>query len=182
MVNNDKPIILLDLNYTLVENSEKTKNVQPFPRRVKKENYRKWLFDLIKDYYVILITARPARYVDVTLESVQSKLDWLPDEYYFNELDQRPPTCKERILNTYIFPAHGETGANYFGIESNPQTKKMYATYGIPAISAYSGQYEKNIVKALHDTDYRHGLLKSQGERTVKRKPVDISQKTLLIY
>lgn len=64
MVNNtgkesDKPIILLDLNYTLVGNSAANKTIRPYQNKIRAERYIDWLVKLIKDYYVILITVRP---------------------------------------------------------------------------------------------------------------------------
>lgn len=41
------PIILLDLNYTLVENCDDPENQVPFPRRIDGHIYRQWLVDLV---------------------------------------------------------------------------------------------------------------------------------------
>ena len=63
-----RPIILLDLNYTLVANSEV--KVQPIVRQIEQEIYRSELIDAVRDLAVILITARPASHRTATLDSV----------------------------------------------------------------------------------------------------------------
>lgn len=133
----EKPIILLDLNYTLVGNSAAIKTIRPYQNKIRAESYRDWLVELIKDYYVILITARPDYQKEVTIKSFKEKLNgWMPDEMYFQEENDAPPIAKEKLLNKYILPNHGRE-RNYLGIESNPRTKKMYDKYQIPSVSVY---------------------------------------------
>ena len=85
-INDEKPVILLDLNYTLVGNSAKNKYVNPYQKKIRNEEYREWLVNLIKDYYVILITARPDYQKMATIKSIKGKLNgWLPDEMYFQK-------------------------------------------------------------------------------------------------
>lgn len=130
-------IILLDLNYTLVGNSAEIKYIRPYQKKIKSEKYREWLVDLLKDYYVIIITARHNYQKPVTIESFKEKLNgWMPDEMYLQEENDRPPIAKEKLLNKYIFPKHGMDN-NYLAIESNPRTKNMYKTYNIPSVSVY---------------------------------------------
>ncbi len=106
-------IYLLDLNYTLVANSPKRGDppIRPFIRQIEQEEYRQWLIELLRPHPVILITARPNRYQEVTLARI-----------------------KEHLLKTYILPKYGAEGSGYFGFESNPHTRAMYARYGINAI------------------------------------------------
>lgn len=65
-------IALVDLNYTLVGNSPKwgEPRITPFSRQIGQETYRQWLVDFLRDKYAILITARPARYREQTLERI----------------------------------------------------------------------------------------------------------------
>ena len=65
-------IALVDLNYTLVENSPKwgAPKIYPFIRQIEQETYRQWLVDFLRDKYAILITARPIRYKEQTLERI----------------------------------------------------------------------------------------------------------------
>jgi len=93
--------------------------------------------ELIKDSYVILITARPKYQEKATIDSFNEKLNgWMPDEIYFQEENDRPPIAKEKLLQKYILPKHG-LKKNYLAIESNPRTKKMYENYQIPSVSVY---------------------------------------------
>ncbi len=132
-----KPIILLDLNYTLVGNSAKIRYLKPYQNKIKNEEYRKWLIDLIDDYHVILITARPDYQEKCTVQSIKKKLNgWMPEEMYFQEENDTPPIAKEKLLKKYIFPKHGMI-RSYLAIESNPKTKLMYKNYNIPSISVY---------------------------------------------
>lgn len=151
------PIILLDLNYTLVGNSDDPTNKIPYPGRIVKQVYRTWLIDMIRDYQVFLITARDARFAEATLADIKRKTGWQPDRSYWNEFREQPPVCKLRILNTHLFPEFGRgeikdlpvehpPGDSLFpnqtarrfvspfiAIESNPRTRLMYHKNKIPA-------------------------------------------------
>lgn len=136
----DRPIILLDLNYTLVSNSYKVRYIRPYQAKINKEEYREWLVDLLKDFYVIIITARPDYQKNHTVNSFKEKLNgWIPDEMYFQEEDDRPPVAKEKLLQKYIVPKYG-LDRNYLAIESNPKTKEMYKRYNIPSVSVYDDE------------------------------------------
>lgn len=131
-------IALVDLNYTLVENSPKwgAPKIYPFIRQIEQETYRRWLVDFLRDKYAILITARPQKYRKVTLERIKLLTDWQPQEAYFAEISATPPEIKEDLLLRYIFPKHGRNGEDYFGIESNPKTRAMYLCYNIESLRA----------------------------------------------
>jgi hypothetical protein len=122
-------IYLLDLNYTLVENS--TEKYSPFIKQVEHERYRQWLVELLRDKQVILITARPVKYDRATLTSIQRKTGWQPGEAYFNHLNLPPPAIKKSIMMDIVFPKHGSDGKLYYGLESNPRTRAMYEQLGI---------------------------------------------------
>ena len=129
---------LVDLNYTLVGNSPKwgEPRITPFSRQIEQETYRQWLVDFLRDKYAILITARPARYREQTLERILSQTGWQPQEAYFVEISAIPPEIKEDLLLRYVFPKHGRNGKDYFGIESNPKTRAMYLRYSIESLRA----------------------------------------------
>lgn len=131
-------IALVDLNYTLVENSPKwgVPKIYPFIRQIEQETYRQWLVDFLRDKYAILITARPQKYREATLERIKLLTDWQPQEAYFAEISATPPEIKEDLLLRYIFPKHGRNGEDYFGIESNPKTRAMYLCYNIESLRA----------------------------------------------
>ena len=131
-------IALVDLNYTLVENSPKwgAPKIYPFIRQIEQETYCQWLVDFLRDKYAILITARPQKYREATLERIKLLTDWQPQEVYFAEISATPPEIKEDLLLRYIFPKHGRNGEDYFGIESNPKTRAMYLCYNIESLRA----------------------------------------------
>lgn len=131
-------IALVDLNYTLVENSPKwgAPKIYPFIRQIEQETYRQWLVDFLRDKYAILITARPQKYREATLERIKLLTNWQPQEAYFAEISATPPDIKEDLLLRYIFPKHGRNGEDYFGIESNPKTRAMYLCYNIESLRA----------------------------------------------
>ena len=131
-------IALVDLNYTLVENSPKwgAPKIYPFIRQIEQETYRRWLVDFLRDKYAILITARPQKYREATLERIKLLTDWQPQEAYFAEISATPPDIKEDLLLRYIFPKHGRNGKDYFGIESNPKIRAMYSCYNIESLRA----------------------------------------------
>jgi hypothetical protein len=135
------PIILLDLNYTFVENQSETAKLggEDFGDRLRFERYRKWLHEMVRDHYVILITARPNTHKARTLARIDSLLGWQPDEAWFNEHDQWPAVWKQEALHKYIFPRHGKpsSGTRYLAIESNPRTAFMYEGLGIPAMRVW---------------------------------------------
>lgn len=131
-------IALVDLNYTLVENSPKwgAPKIYPFIRQIEQETYRQWLVDFLRDKYAILITARPQKYREATLERIKLLTGWQPQEVYFAEISATPSEIKEDLLLRYIFPKHGRNGEDYFGIESNPKTRAMYLRYSIESLRA----------------------------------------------
>lgn len=130
-------IVLLDLNYTLaVRKHGERQPFADFARCIEVETYRAWLIDLIREQFVILLTARPDRYRDATLGRILHLHGWSPHEAHFNpERFLRPHLWKQRALLQHIFPRHGEPHpGKYIGIESNPQTRAMYARLGIPSV------------------------------------------------
>src|SRR5687767_10965154 len=112
----NRPIILLDLNYTLVANSE-TK-LQPFSRQIEQEIYRAELIAAIRALPVLLITARPDAHRIATLDSIKRKTGWAPQAAYFNTLRAPPALFKSYILRKEILPTHAPT--ELLAIESNP--------------------------------------------------------------
>lgn len=157
----NKRIILLDLNYTLVGNQATTRMLRPFSKRMEAEEYRMDLLEAIKNDYVIIVTARPAYQARQTLENIKRKTGWQPQESYFNDIDAEPPVFKDSALRRFIFPRHGQDGAQYFAVESNPKTRTMYAKYGIaarPYDQFIKGQTLRNAEAAPLDTFEQIGM------------------------
>ena len=128
-----KRICLLDLNYTLVGNQKETRLLRPFSRRMDAEEYRADLIDAIRDDYVIIITARPDYQMKQTMQNIRRKTGWVPQAWYFNDLNADPPTIKESILRRFIFPKFETDPKQFYAVESNPKTRAMYSRHGITA-------------------------------------------------
>jgi hypothetical protein len=119
-------IYLLDLNFTLVANSEQKKT--PFIKQIEHEQYRVELLDRLRGERVFLLTARPAKYHESTLESIQKKLQWQPERAFFNYYNLPPPSAKQAMLVPLL---REFLPSDFFGIESNPKTREMYLRHGI---------------------------------------------------
>lgn len=136
-------IYLLDLNYTLVDKEKDAPRTRPMELQIELETYRQWLIDMLKGKYVILTTARMQKYEIFTLNRIYTKTNWLPNESFFSIFRHLPHIKKEWILKWRIFPKHGNNPEQFFAIESNPQTRAMYAKYGIksaPAIDDFGNR------------------------------------------
>jgi len=127
-------IYLLDLNYTLVANSAPHGTTpEPMPKRMQTERYRQWLVELLRPHRVILITARPDRWREPTVARIADLTGWQPMDAYFDDgMTRTPPAIKRHILLDLIFPKYGR--GDYYAIESNPKTRGVYATLGIPSV------------------------------------------------
>jgi hypothetical protein len=127
-----KRIILLDLNYTLAVTARGV-TLPPLRTRLETETYRQWLVELVRPEYVVLVTARPDRWANATIERIHQLTGWRPQRSYFNTVSARPHVWKERVARSWLFPEFGTDGRRYLAIESNPQTRAVYARLGIPA-------------------------------------------------
>lgn len=129
------PIILLDLNYTLVANNPPRGTSPPrMAKRLEEERYRQWLVELVRPHTVILITARPDRWQEPTLDHIEQETGWRPSDAFFApKAWWNPPAIKKHLLRKKIFPVHGEA-ARFIAIESNPRTREMYARFEIPCL------------------------------------------------
>lgn len=126
-------IILLDLNYTLISNSWRIRHDR-LPGKIFNRLYEHELVDKIKDNYVILITASPYYTSFDSIKHIEENTDLKIDESYWN-FQKAPPELKEYWLKTAVFPTHGDNPGKYLAIESNEDTRAMYAKYGIEARS-----------------------------------------------
>lgn len=124
-------IILLDLNYTLISNSWKIRHDE-LPQKILNRQYEEELVEKIKDNYVILITASPYYTSFDSLKHIEDNTDLKISESYWN-FGKRPPELKEYWLKKAIFATHGDDPEKYLAIESNEDTREMYAKYGIEA-------------------------------------------------
>jgi hypothetical protein len=148
-------IALLDLNYTLVANSEQLRQ-KPLIIRKATERYRSWLVDLLKTMQakVILVTIRHQQDKDWTLARIASELDgWQPDDAFFNDRSSKlsPPEWKRIAMTELIFPKYGDDPKQYLSVESNLDTHKMYATLGIRGFKVFDCKEEPSVAGSRND-------------------------------
>ena len=124
-------IILLDLNYTLISNSWAIR-FEKLPEKISKRKYEHELVELIRDNYVILITASPYSTSYDSLKHIEENTDLKVDESYWN-FGKRPPELKKYWMEKAVLPGHGEDKSRYLAIESNRDTRAMYRKLGIEA-------------------------------------------------
>lgn len=127
-------VILLDVNYTFVENTKEAHRL-PAAYNVPAERYRQWMLPFLRSHTVVLITVRPKKYQEQTLARIRELCDgWQPHLACFNEWRAAAPVAKERCLQRDVFPIYGTPeGGKYLALESNKDTRAMYASHGIPA-------------------------------------------------
>lgn len=120
-------IILLDLNYMLVSNSEEKH--KPFLKQIEHETYRQGLIELVRPHHVILVTARPVQYEKATLASIKEKTNFQPAESYFNNIYKPPQVFKMHVFDRFISKKHKP--GDMLAIESNPRTIEGYLRRGV---------------------------------------------------
>ena len=133
-----RKIVLLDLVWTLAFRSKDAKAGQGINYGHVIKNHEQYRLRLIErlvreDFYVCMVTARSTRHQKVTIESIRTKTDWVPDAAVFNELEIDPPKAKKHALDSYIYPEWGRRRGRYFALESNRSTTAMYESEGIVA-------------------------------------------------
>ena len=129
------PVILLDLNWTFVENAREAYRL-PHTYNVAAERYRMWMLPFLCAHEVVLITVRPERLKASTLDRFEALCGWRPAMACFNPWRLAAPACKDRHLVETVFPRFGSPQAGrYLALESNAKTRVMYAGYGIPAMT-----------------------------------------------
>lgn len=142
-------IALLDLNYTLVANSNELRKCSTEHRK-RSEQYRKWLVELLERMQatVVLVTIRPIQDKVWTLARIAHQLDgWQPAESYFNDLGYgtTPPNWKRHAVTKKIFPKYGYDPDQYLAVESNLDTHKMYASLGIRGFKVFDTKGEPSV-------------------------------------
>ena len=121
----------MDLNYTLISNSWKIRHDE-LPQKIFNRQYEHELVNKIKDNYVILITASPYETSFDSLKHIEENTDLKIFESYWN-FGKRPHELKEYWLEKAVFTTHGDDPSKYLAIESNKDTREMYARFGIEA-------------------------------------------------
>ena len=102
------------------------------PQKIYNRNYEHELVELIKDNYVILITASPYETSFDSLKHIQENTELQINESYWN-FRKRPPELKRYWMKKAVIPTHGDNPNKYLAIESNKNTRAMYKKLGIEA-------------------------------------------------
>ena len=102
------------------------------PQKIFNRQYEHELVNKIKDNYVILITASPYETSFDSLKHIEENTDLKIFESYWN-FGKRPHELKEYWLEKAVFTTHGDDPSKYLAIESNKDTREMYARFGIEA-------------------------------------------------
>ena len=101
--------------------------------KIKSQKYEIDLINLIKDNYVILITASPYKWSYKILRDIKEKTGFKPDESFWNFGNRQPHLLKKYWMEEEVMPQHGGDGDKYVAIESNENTRRMYRKLGIEA-------------------------------------------------
>ena len=102
------------------------------PQKIYNRKYEHELVELIKDNYVILITASPYETSFDSLKHIQENTELQINESYWN-FRKRPPELKRYWMKKAVIPTHGDNPNKYLAIESNKNTRAMYKKLGIEA-------------------------------------------------
>ena len=92
-------------------------------RKLNPQKYEKDLIELIKDNYVILITASPYKRSYKILRDIKEKTGFVPDESYWN-FGGQPPEVKKYWMENEIIPQHGDDTTKYLAIRIQSKNKK----------------------------------------------------------
>lgn len=136
MLHTRQRIILMDLNVALSSNFHDMKNYG-FEDFVKNhETYRSKTIDLLRPEFVVLITARDVKWGVHTLSRIWKTTQWTPNDALFNDTGlsgQNAPLIKKTQMLKKVYSRYGDNPKQYYAIESNKNTRDMYASLGIQA-------------------------------------------------
>lgn len=124
-------VILLDLNYTLIENSRELPKPWQDPD-YEAERYDQDLVRWLWGKPVALVTFRHDRHAGETIENIKRKTGWSPTSWHFNETGARVVDWKRHVLRERILPAFPRLAL--LALESNTATRQMYADHGVVAV------------------------------------------------
>lgn len=125
-------LVLLDLNYTLVENSDETM----IAHRYSEERYRRWLIDLLvrSGAEVHLVTVREAESRDVTLQRILELTGWQPHMAHFRPSSGQYPSAahwKRAVFIDHVAKT-SRCAAKVLALESNQSVHRVYDQLGVP--------------------------------------------------
>lgn len=130
-------IVLMDLNVALSSNFSEMRNHGFADFVDNHERYHKWMVELLRPEFVVLITARNIKWAIPTLKRIADETDWQPDVALFNDTGidgQDAPAIKEHQMLNRVFKKYGDDTSIYHAIDSNANTRAMYSRLGIESV------------------------------------------------
>ena len=118
-------IILLDFFHTLIKNDDDHAR-----KEIEVREYDTELIDLIRDNYVIVISACPYSKSFKALRHLKEKTGYEPDEAYWN-FGRHPPALKKYWIEEEIIPRFGDDTEKLLSIESNRYSRLTYRQFNI---------------------------------------------------
>jgi hypothetical protein len=130
-------IVLMDFNFTLVENSGSLgKPWMLTDREIQRTEYRHWLYKKCVDagWSIFVVTSRPQHLADLTIaHCLKNCPGFTPLGWYFNRWGVSAPASKRKSMEGEFFPKHGRDH-QFLAIESNAETRKMWTSLGINSL------------------------------------------------
>ena len=136
MLHNRQRIVLMDLNVALSSNFHDMKNYGFEDFLKNHETYRSKTIDLLRPEFVVLITARDVKWGVHTLSRIWKTSQWTPNDALFNDTGlsgRDAPLIKKTQMLNKVYSRYGDNPKQYYAIESNKNTRDMYASLGIQA-------------------------------------------------
>ena len=130
-------IVLMDLNVALSSNFNEMRNYGFEDFVNNHECYRKWMVELLRPEFVILITARNIKWAIPTLKRIEEETGWQPDVALFNDTKydgQDAPAIKEHQMLNHVFKNYCDEQSIYHAIDSNMNTRAMYRRLGLKSV------------------------------------------------
>ena len=123
-------IILLDLNQTLA--SKINMDLKDFTYDVSQDEYRQDLVAAIKNKRIFLITARTSDYEQETIEKIKNDTGLEIERFYFKPISMKYKKVSQfkKEVTLALFE-EGFKPEDFFGIESNSETRENYASIGV---------------------------------------------------
>ena len=139
-------LILCDLNYTLVANNDERPTGLSRDRFtewiIEHERYNVWLLDWLdrarrEGATLAIMTARPEHYETATHRALDDGYGWGPDASFFapSNIRMTPDGHKKSLLDSRVYPEYGKDTGDFFAVESNSKTRRMYHAAGIRCVS-----------------------------------------------
>jgi len=141
----ENKVILLDLNQTLA--GKISMDYQTFSYDVSQDEYREDLVKALEGKRVFLITARTGDYAKQTMEKIKNDTTLVIERSYFKPKSMQYTKVYDfkRLIVLDLFK-EGFKADDFFGIESNRETRDSYASIGVQSCTyaEYMKRYAGN--------------------------------------